>query len=200
LCSAFSISCIKIHDQANRAFHPIHYEGKELEKCYVIDTISLQEKIHLQYNNTIYSIHRSEGIFKIESNDTINSYTFPEIKILQKNLITFVSEKTIYFAKYGNKIFLHHNGDFFTVELLTDDSFSIKKSAIGISSSMPGKIISIHVKKGDKLSEGDAILSIESMKIENIIRADKDCEIDDILFSVGDQVSAEEPLVLLKKN
>ena len=63
---------------------------------------------------------------------------------------------------------------------------------------MPGKIISIHVKKGDTVNEGDPLISIESMKMENIIRAEINAKVEDILFSVNNQINSEETLMILK--
>ena len=63
---------------------------------------------------------------------------------------------------------------------------------------MPGKIISIHVKKGDIVKEGDPLISVESMKMENIIRSEINAEVEDILFSVNSQINSEETLMILK--
>ena len=40
---------------------------------------------------------------------------------------------------------------------------------------MPGKILDIFVKPGDKLKEGDSLLIMEAMKMENEMFSNRDC-------------------------
>ena len=63
-------------------------------------------------------------------------------------------------------------------------------------SPMPGLIKSINVVEGQKIKNGDQILIIEAMKMENILKCEKDCKIEKILINSGDSVGADEELVL----
>ena len=47
-----------------------------------------------------------------------------------------------------------------------------------------------------KIKNGDQILIIEAMKMENILKCEKDCKIEKILINSGDSVGADEELVL----
>ena len=52
---------------------------------------------------------------------------------------------------------------------------------------------------GNLLAAGHLkINGFESMKMENIIRSEKSCKIEDIHFHIGDQISPEDILVTLK--
>ena len=51
------------------------------------------------------------------------------------------------------------------------DNVKIKKLR-ELGSPMPGRILSIHVKAGDHVKVGDPILSLEAMKMENILKSD----------------------------
>lgn len=51
------------------------------------------------------------------------------------------------------------------------DKVKIKKLR-ELGSPMPGRILSIHVKVGDQVEVGDPILSLEAMKMENILKSD----------------------------
>lgn len=51
------------------------------------------------------------------------------------------------------------------------DKVKIKKLR-ELGSPMPGRILSIHVKAGDHIKVGDPILSLEAMKMENILKSD----------------------------
>jgi propionyl-CoA carboxylase alpha chain len=62
-------------------------------------------------------------------------------------------------------------------------------------SPMPGLIKDISVKQGQKIKKGEQIIIIEAMKMENILKSEKDCLIKEILVKEGDSVSADEILI-----
>ena len=62
-------------------------------------------------------------------------------------------------------------------------------------SPMPGLIKDISVKQGQKIKKGEQIVIIEAMKMENILKSEKDCLIKEILVKEGDSVSADEILI-----
>ena len=66
-------------------------------------------------------------------------------------------------------------------------------------SPMPGLIKSIDVSEGQKVKSGDQLLIIEAMKMENILKSEKDCVIDKVLIKQGDSVGADEELILFSK-
>ena len=62
-------------------------------------------------------------------------------------------------------------------------------------SPMPGLIKDISVRQGQKIKKGEQIVIIEAMKMENILKSEKDCLIKEILVKEGDSVSADEILI-----
>ncbi|MBQ9898804.1 MAG: biotin/lipoyl-binding protein, partial [Ruminococcus sp.] len=54
------------------------------------------------------------------------------------------------------------------------------------------------VKVGDKVSKGDVIMIIESMKLMNEIQSDFDGTVDRILVSDGQAVEFDQPLMIIK--
>ena len=59
-------------------------------------------------------------------------------------------------------------------------------------SPMPGLVKTVDVKEGQKVKNGDLILIIEAMKMENILKIEKDCTVEKILVKSGDSVSTDE--------
>ena len=53
---------------------------------------------------------------------------------------------------------------------------------------MPGLILDIMCKEGDEINEGDSLLILEAMKMENVIKAEGSGTISKINKSVGDSV------------
>ncbi len=64
-----------------------------------------------------------------------------------------------------------------------------------IVSPMYGKIIKINVKENELVSNGDVLLIIDSMKIENNLTAPRKAKIKRILIKPGDQVELNKPLI-----
>jgi biotin carboxyl carrier protein len=57
-----------------------------------------------------------------------------------------------------------------------------------IRSPLPGKVIDIAVKTGDKVTTGQTVICIEAMKMENNIRTDRDGTVKTIRVQTGDVV------------
>lgn len=66
-----------------------------------------------------------------------------------------------------------------------------------ISAPLNGRVVEIHVKKGDRVAEGEAMLVIESMKMENKILAEQEATVEQIEVSVGQQVRTNQILLTL---
>ncbi len=66
-------------------------------------------------------------------------------------------------------------------------------------SGMPGKIVKVFVKPGDKLNQGDPILIMEAMKMENEMRAVSPVCIKEILVKEGENVESGATLVTFSK-
>ena len=61
-----------------------------------------------------------------------------------------------------------------------------------------GKVISVEVKAGDTVQEGDVICYIESMKMENPILAPQAGTVGEIEISVGDVVETGKTITVLE--
>ena len=63
---------------------------------------------------------------------------------------------------------------------------------------MPGKVISLLVAKGAKVSRGQPLVVMEAMKMEHTIAAPSDGEVIEVLYQVGDQVGEGAALIALR--
>ena len=67
-----------------------------------------------------------------------------------------------------------------------------------VTAPLPGKVISIAVKAGDSVREGQELCVIEAMKMSNIIKSQRDCSIKNVLVSAGDSVPFGTPLFVIE--
>ena len=139
------------------------------EKYDISASIKLIDKIHhIEINNVIYS-------FKL--NNLINMHRF--------DISYFDARINSHVISQSHKKLLR-----IMPKIMKED---LSKKLI---SPMPGLIKSINVVEGQKIKNGDQILIIEAMKMENILKCEKDCKIEKILINSGDSVGADEELVL----
>ena len=68
----------------------------------------------------------------------------------------------------------------------------------GLTAPMPGKIIAVQVKAGDKVKRGEPLLVMEAMKMEHTISAPSDGTVKEVFFSVGEQVADAAVLISLE--
>jgi biotin carboxyl carrier protein len=71
---------------------------------------------------------------------------------------------------------------------------SNKPSSNVIKSPLPGNIVKVNVREGDTFKEGDVLLVMESMKMENNILAERDGKIVRVCAPVGKTVMQDEVL------
>jgi len=64
-----------------------------------------------------------------------------------------------------------------------------------VSTAMPGTIVDVKVKAGDKVNAGDGVLVIEAMKMENEIQAPKSGIVVAVHVKKGDSVTPDETLI-----
>lgn len=62
---------------------------------------------------------------------------------------------------------------------------------------MPGKVIEVLVKEGQAVGEGDPMLVLEAMKMENVLRAAGEGEVGTIRVAAGEAVEKDAVLIAL---
>jgi pyruvate carboxylase len=66
-----------------------------------------------------------------------------------------------------------------------------------VGAPMPGTIATVHAVVGHKVARGDVLITIEAMKMETSVRADRDGTIVEVVARPGEQVDAKDLLVVL---
>jgi propionyl-CoA carboxylase alpha chain len=65
-------------------------------------------------------------------------------------------------------------------------------------SPMPGLLVEVAVKVGQEVRAGERLATIEAMKMENILRADRDGVVEEQLASAGESVAVDQPILKFK--
>lgn len=96
------------------------------------------------------------------------------------------------------------NNNVYNIFIYRDIDLVVKKMGFELGSSklvndikapMPGLILDIPIKVGDKVNENDTLLVLEAMKMENAITSPRNGSIKNILVKNGDPVEKSQLLI-----
>ncbi len=69
-----------------------------------------------------------------------------------------------------------------------------------ISAYIPGTIIELYVKAGDRVKKGDLMFILEAMKMKNNVHAHRDGTLEAVYIQRGVQVAKNQQLLRFKKS
>lgn len=106
--------------------------------------------------------------------------------------------------KVAKIITLKINGTIYKVEI--KDRYDLLLEKMGLSSvnsgkiisvkaPMPGLIVKVNVQVGEKVKAGDALLVLEAMKMENMIKASAEATVAQVKIKKGDSVEKGQVLI-----
>ncbi|MEZ4937773.1 MAG: biotin/lipoyl-containing protein [Crocinitomicaceae bacterium] len=159
--------------------------------------------MHIQHKDQNFTIHRKDAKTLVVNGQEIDLGKSSSDKLMingKEYMVEVVETENKTKKVYVNNFLI----DF---EVKTDlehklDQMGIKAvegmQASEIVAPMPGKIIDVLVAEGQNVSQGEAVLILEAMKMENGIKIEGDAEIKEILVSKGDTVDKGQKLILLK--
>ncbi len=139
------------------------------EKLFDADIIEIRKgKFHILRNNHSYSGEIVE----------INT---------EEKMVTVKINHSIYHVTVKDKY------DEMLHDLGLDNNNS--KQAGDIKAPMPGLVLNVMVEPGQKIQKGDALIVLEAMKMENILKASADGEVKKIHVKKGDKVEKNQIMV-----
>jgi len=65
-------------------------------------------------------------------------------------------------------------------------------------SPMPGLLVSLAVKEGDSVNEGEELAVLEAMKMENTLYAERDGVVAKINYQPGDSLAVDDKIMELE--
>jgi pyruvate carboxylase subunit B len=114
---------------------------------------------------------------------------------------------TVFVAEDKTKKYISVQGEQFCIEEAKSEAETETRSVAEaatlkgiptISSPMPGKIVKILVREGDKVRKGQGLVIVEAMKMENEIRSPGAGIVKKINFKEGNLVDTADPIIELE--
>ena len=96
-------------------------------------------------------------------------------------------------------------GEEFVIQVPDAAPVAKKRSASGgkskksgkVSANIPGKVVTVEVKIGDVVSEGQVVMILEAMKMQNEIQAPVSGTVSEIHCEEGQSIEANVPLLVI---
>ena len=107
------------------------------------------------------------------------------------------SAHNAHLPKVRDDSWIHLHGRIHVVTGHEPGSSSDSSGEGGLNAPMPGTILEVHVKEGQRVREGQTLLVMEAMKMEHRIQAPKAGEVVALNFSEGERVDMGATLVEL---
>jgi biotin carboxyl carrier protein len=161
-------------------------------------------KLIAELNNEKYNLE-----FKREADKV-----FAKIDDREYELEASEVEPDVYLLKHNNRIYqiyvapngiVNVGNNQFEVNLI--DPKRLRSSASGdvaadgiaqIKTAMPGKVVRILVEEGTEVLQGDGILIVEAMKMQNEMKSPKDGIVKEIKVEEGATVNAGDVLAIIE--
>ncbi len=71
-------------------------------------------------------------------------------------------------------------------------------SASSLLSPMPGRVVSIAAEAGQDVRAGEALAVVEAMKMENVLRAERDGRVAKVVAAAGDSIGTDQVILELE--
>ena len=151
-------------------------------------------------SKNIFKVYYKKNIYLVKSS-WIPYQNLIKIKINKNEYLIQFDKQTDFFSLtyldyVFNCIFLDKFTAKFNNYMLEEDVEDLSKFLLA---PMPGKIVSINVKEGQKIKSGENILVLEAMKMENMITSTKDTTIKKINIKKGEAVEVDQILIEFNK-
>ena len=98
-------------------------------------------------------------------------------------------------SRCGDEWWIHFQGRIYVTNMHEPGSQDSSLSEGSLSAPMPGTILDVMVKKGQRVREGQTLLVMEAMKMEHRIQAPRAGEVTSVYFKKGDRVDMGANLV-----
>lgn len=160
---------------SNNFYQATNYEYIFNEKDYAVEVKESEGVYRISIDDENFEVMGNSGIYQI--NGTLHHFDM---------------------AENNGSYYVHHK-DFSQIVLATKSRFPDAESSEEQSnyiSAMPASVFKVMVKPGDKVENGQSLLVLSSMKMENTIAASEDGTIEEIYVSEGENIEAG--VVLLK--
>jgi biotin carboxyl carrier protein len=145
----------------------------------------------------------------VNSNGKLIEFELVSLGNGRYSLIRDNKSQLIHLIRQNGKYHAHVNGDYFMLDVEDERSRKLRELVTAaeygpkeqlIRAPIPGLVVKINVAKGQLVTKGDKLIILEAMKMENVIKADCECSVEDIKVKEKETVQQNQVLIKLISN
>lgn len=150
------------------------------------------------------TLEKKEGFYAVSVGESCFD---AQIDVIGPNVISILKGKhsyIVYIAGDGDNLHVHLLGQQIEVKepSVGKDGYSggegkTQADELIVKAPMPGKVIKIHVKQGEKVRKNQTLAIVEAMKMENEIKSSLEGSVKKIHAAAGDLVDTTTPIIEL---
>lgn len=165
-------------------------------------------KFESTVNDKVYNLDFDDNFTSVIVNDTSRSLKLqqlsPDRYLLRLGRKTYIIDNL---TRSGQTLDFTLNSRWYSVEVKDEQALLLEKmgfqSALSggeghLTAPMPGKILEVLVSAGDQVKQGDPLIILEAMKMENELKAPIDGTITAVQVKTGSSVDKKEILIEIK--
>mgnify|MGYP001298602792 CR=1 FL=1 len=148
-------------------------------------------------------IEEEMKVNRVAEDIRVEEQTHNRFEMIYKNR----KHKAEIIEKTQNKYVVEINGNRYAFSIETPISYQRKKmlekkqgkgSGVLVTAPMPGKILDVMVSEGQDVKEGETLVILEAMKMQNEILASSSGKVNAIVVKPGDSVMKDDRLLELR--
>jgi acetyl/propionyl-CoA carboxylase alpha subunit len=164
----------------------------------------LKMKLDVKFENEFHSVDliRCSGGVNLRIDGKEYPVTLQVNGAQQYRLSLHGREENLWIVHDGDDVFVHAFGKAWSMKLVDPVDFasgSAEDDGNSIEAPMPGTTVIVSVAVGDVVKKGDALLTMESMKLETVISAWRDGIVAQVNVEVGSAFDRGSVLVALEE-
>ncbi len=159
-------------------------------------TTSSKQSFEISFKDETYSVDGQKVEFDALPTSSTERHILFNNKSYNAKIIDVDYNKKIVVVEIQHKKYtvqVEDEFDMLLVKMGIDKGAQQKIDAL--RAPMPGLVISVQAKVGDSVEEGDALLVLEAMKMENVLPSPTSGIISEILAVAGDKVEKNQVLI-----
>ncbi len=153
-----------------------------------------------------YETFRKEDSLHILLDGKESAYDLADLGNGRYTLIKNGRSYLVHLLRQNDLYHVHINGSYYAVSVEDERMRKLKELVAAshsgpaeqmIKAPIPGFVLKVQVEAGQNVTKGDPLLILEAMKMENVIKANCDCRVDEILIKEQEAVQQNQDLIRL---
>ena len=149
-----------------------------------------------QREETIHVTHEGPGLYSVEIGGRVHRVDAFRHDYGTISLIVDTQSYSVQLDQRGTEVQVHIRGSTYPLEILDERRLRMRRAAgkftvegkQTLTAPMPGKVVKVLARVGDEVQEGQGVVVIEAMKMENEMRSPKDGKVAELFVSEGQAV------------